>query len=125
MMKSNVLRGRVLSTVRLGLLAGLVLGLPSLTGCAGQPSGGGSDFGQVNLAPGRTAACYTDPCTILYAMPPGTGSYVVRANNQLVGTYPAGQVANLGDFFRMDSPITITVDGTDAKPAILYITGNM
>lgn len=125
MMKSNLLRDRALSTVRLGLLAGLVLGLPSLTGCAGQPSGGGSDFGQVNLAPGKTAACYTDPCTILFAMPPGKGSYVVRVNNQLVGTYPAGQVANLGDFFRMDSPITVTVDGTDAKPAILYITGNM
>ena len=125
MMNSNMLRGRVLSTVRLGLLAGLALGLPALTGCAGQPSGGGSDFGQVNLAPGKTAACYTDPCTILFAMPAGKGSYVVRANNQLVGTYPAGQVANLGDFFKMDSPITITVDGTDAKPAILYITGNM
>jgi hypothetical protein len=33
-------------------------------------------------------------------------------------------VANLGDFFKMNSPVTITVDGTDAKPAILYITGN-
>jgi hypothetical protein len=34
-------------------------------------------------------------------------------------------VANFGDFFKMDSPTTVTVDGTDAKPAILYITGNM
>ena len=107
------------------MAASLLVGAALLVGCAGQPSGGGSDFGQVNLAPGKTAACYTDPCTILFAMPSGKGSYVVRANNQLVGTYPAGQVANLGDFFKMDSPITVTVDGTDAKPAILYITGNM
>jgi hypothetical protein len=103
----------------------MLLGTALLAGCAGQPGTSGSDFGQVNLAPGKTAACYTDPCTILFAMPPGKGSYVVRANNQLVGTYPAGAVANLGDFFRTNSPITITVDGTDAKPAILYITGNM
>jgi hypothetical protein len=107
------------------MAASLLVGAALLVGCAGQPSGGGSDFGQVSLVPGKTAACYTDPCTILFAMPAGKGSYVVRANNQLVGTYPAGQVANLGDFFKMDSPITVTVDGTDAKPAILYITGNM
>lgn len=116
---------RVMSSYSNVMKASLLVGAALLVGCAGQPSGGGSDFGQVNLAPGKTAACYTDPCTILFAMPPGKGSYVVRANNQLVGTYPAGQVANLGDFFKMDSPITVTVDGTDVKPAILYITGNM
>jgi hypothetical protein len=124
-MKTHFTSGKTLTGSRLGVLAGMLLGPALLAGCAGQPGTSGSDFGQVDLAPGKTAACYTDPCTILFAMPPGKGTYVVRANNQLVGTYPAGQVANLGDFFRMDSPITITVDGTDAKPAILYITGNM
>ena len=107
------------------LLAGLLLGPALLVGCAGQPDGGSSDFGQVSLAPGKSVLCYSDPCAVLFALPAGAGSYVVRANNQRVGTYPAGQVANLGEFFRMDSPITITVDGTDAKPAILYITGSM
>jgi hypothetical protein len=43
----------------------------------------------------------------------------------VVGTYPAGQLANLGGFFRNNSPFTITVDGTNAKPAIFYIQGNM
>jgi hypothetical protein len=89
---------------RHGALRGLLLGSALLAGCAGQPTGGGSDFGQVNLAPGKTAACYTDPCTILFTLPPGKGPYEVRANNQLVGTYPAGQVANLGDFFRGTTP---------------------
>jgi hypothetical protein len=113
------------SAFRRSVPGGLLLGSALLSGCAGQPGGGGSDFGQVNLAPGKTAGCYTNPCVILFAMPPGTGSYVVRANNQTVGTYPAGQVVNLGEFFRVDSPVTITVDGGDAKPALLYITGNM
>jgi hypothetical protein len=124
-MKTQTRKATVLRGARLGVLAGMFLGSALLAGCAGQPGTSGSDFGQVNLAPGKTAACYTDPCTILFAMPPGKGSYVVRANNQLVGTYPAGQVADLGDFFKENSPITITVDGTDAKPAILWITGNM
>lgn len=108
-----------------GAVRSLLLGSILLAGCAGQSGSGGSDFGQVNLAPGRSAACYTDPCTVMFALPSGKGSYTVRANNLLVGTYPAGSVANLGDFFRMDSPITITIDNLDAKPAILYITGNM
>ena len=94
-----------------------------LAGCAGQ-STGGSDFGQVNLAPGRTATCYSNPCAVVFALPPGAGSYTVRANNLPVGTYPAGQPANLGQFFRDDSPVTIKVDGTDAEPAILWITGS-
>jgi len=77
---------------RRAIALSLLLGPVLLAGCAGQPSGGGSDFDQVNLAPGKTAFCYSDPCAVMFAMPPGKGSYTVRANNQVVGTYPAGQV---------------------------------
>lgn len=108
-----------------GALGALLFGSVLVGGCASQPGGGGSDFGQVNLAPGVTASCYTDPCTVMFTLPPGKGSYVVRANNQVIGTYPAGSEANLGGFFRYDSPFTITIDGLAAKPAILYIIGNM
>ena len=114
------------SVLRSAVACGLVLGPALLAGCAGQPGQSGqqgSDFDQVNLAPGRTAVCYSDPCAVMFAMPPGKGSYTVRANNQVVGTYPAGQVANLGNFFRENSPFTFTVDGTDAKAAIFYIQG--
>jgi hypothetical protein len=107
-----------------GALGALLASL-YLAGCASQPGSSGSNFGQVTLAPGGTALCYTDPCTVMFQMPPGTGSYTVRANNQVVGTYPAGELANLGDLFRENSPFTITVDGTNAKPAIFYIQGNM
>jgi hypothetical protein len=114
-----------LSKATRGALGALVVGSALFAGCASQPGGGGSNFGQVTLAPGATALCYTDPCTVMFQMPAGTGSYTVRANNQVVGTYPAGQLANLGGFFRNNSPFTITVDGTNAKPAIFYIQGNM
>jgi hypothetical protein len=109
---------------RRAIALGLLLGPVLLAGCAGQPSGGGSDFDQVNLAPGKTAFCYSDPCAVMFAIPPGKGSYTVRANNQVLGTYPAGQVANLGNFFRENSPFTFTIDGLDAKPAIFYVQGN-
>ena len=102
------------------LLAASVL----VAGCANQPGGGGSDFGQVNLAPGGSAACYTNPCNVLFAVPSGTGSYTVRANNQVVGTYPAGTTANLGAFYLGDSPVRITVDGLAVKEAVLWISGN-
>lgn len=95
-----------------------------VVGCASQPGGAGADFGQVNMGPGDSRACYSNPCGVMFTLPPGSGTYTVRANNLVVGTYPAGQVANLGDFYKMDSPVTITIDGLDAKPAILYITGN-
>lgn len=95
-----------------------------VAGCASQPGGGGSDFGQVNLAPGGSAACYTNPCNVLFAVPSGTGSYTVRANNQVVGTYPAGTTANLGAFYLADSPVRITVDGLAVKEAVLWISGN-
>lgn len=109
---------------RRAIVLGMLWGLALLAGCAGQPGQGGSDFDQVNLAPGGTAFCYSDPCAVMFALPPGKGSYTVRANNQVVGTYPAGQVANLGNFFRENSPFTFTVDGTNAKPAVFYIQGN-
>lgn len=109
---------------RRSIALAMLIGPALLAGCAGQPGQQGSDFDQVNLAPGGTASCYSDPCAVMFAMPPGKGSYTVRANNQVVGTYPAGQVANLGNFFRENSPFTFTIDGTDAKPAIFYIQGN-
>ncbi len=108
-----------------GALGALMIGSLVVAGCASQPGGGSSNFGQVTLTPGATALCYTDPCTVMFQMPAGSGSYTVRANNQVVGTYPAGQLANLGGFFRNNSPFTITVDGTNAKPAIFYVQGNM
>ena len=106
-------------------MAAIMLACLVLAGCAGQSNeaGAGADFDQVNMAPGDTRTCYSNPCGVMFSMPQGSGRYTVRANNQLVGTYPAGQVANLGNFFKIDSPVSITVDGIEAKPAVLFIVG--
>lgn len=123
-MNSSILVPRIRRRARWGMVGCLLLVPTLLSGCAGQSGGAGADFGQVNMGPGDSRACYSNPCGVMFTLPPGTGAYTVRANNLVVGTYPAGQVANLGDFYKMDSPVTITIDGLDAKPAILYITGN-
>lgn len=80
------------------------------------------NFERASLAPGVTIGCYTDPCQAIYQMPPGTGSFVVRANNPYVGQYPAGQIVRLGAWYGRQSPITFTVDGTNAKPARLWVS---
>ena len=123
-MNTAILVPRILRRTGWGLLGCLLVGPTLISGCAGQSGGGGADFGHVNLAPGGSAACYTNPCNVLFAVPSGTGSYTVRANNQVVGTYPAGTTANLGAFYLGDSPVRITVDGLAVKEAVLWITGN-
>lgn len=95
--------------------------LSALAGCASQPAST-SDFNQVTLGPGETRGCVTDPCTILFQMPPGDGTYTVRTNNQVAASAAAGTVANLGGFYHFDSPVRITVDGLAVAEAVVFIT---
>jgi hypothetical protein len=91
-----------------------------LAGCAGQSST--SNFDLVTIGPGKSAGCFSNPCTILYQMPPGEGSRTVRVNNQVAGAFAADTVANFGAYFRYQSPVRITVDGLDVKEANVMIT---
>jgi len=60
-------------------------------------SGGGSDFDQVNLAPGKTAFCYSDPCAVMFAMPPARVR--TRTRQQPGGRTILRVSGNLGNFF--------------------------
>ena len=75
----------------------------------------------MSMGPGVTRACYTEPCRVIYALPGGAESYTVRANEQVIGTFPAGQPADLGTFPAQDSPVTITVDGLQRSTAVLFV----
>jgi hypothetical protein len=92
-----------------------------LAGCGGMPASQ-SDFNQVTVGPGDTRTCYTDPCTILYRMPSGQGTYTVRVNNLFGANIAAGSVGNLGGFYRFDSPIRVTVDGLAVEEAVVFIS---
>jgi len=109
-------RGRIA-----GALGAAVLGAGVLAGCGGQFGGTRPDYGRMSMGPGVTRACYTEPCRVIYALPGGAESYTVRANEQVIGTFPAGQPADLGTFPAQDSPVTITVDGLQRSTAVLFV----
>ena len=101
---------------------GSVMALALLAaGCTTSPSG--SDFNVVNLARGQSITCYTNPCTVMYTMPAGTGNHAVWGNAFNLGEFPAEQVANLGPWWTDQSPVEFTVRGIAAQPAYLYVRG--
>jgi hypothetical protein len=55
-------------------------------------------------------------------MPPGEGRYEVTANEVRVGTYPAGQPADLGNFFESQA---FAIKGAGVKKAYVYIADEM
>jgi hypothetical protein len=77
-----------------------------------------SDWGEIELAPGDTGNCWSNPCRVYLQMPPGKGSYVVTANEVSLGTFPAGQRVSIGSFFESNA---IKFPGTSVPPAYIYI----
>jgi hypothetical protein len=51
-------------------------------------------------------------------MPPGTGSFEVTGNEVKIGTYPAGQVADLGSFWQTQA---FEIKGANVPKAYAYI----
>ena len=80
------------------------------------------NVGGVELAPGKSANCFSTPCTVSFRMPDGEGTYEVRqgaADGTKLGDYPAGETVNLGGF---DSSTSFHVTGGDFKPAYLWVS---
>ena len=77
-----------------------------------------SGFDQLNLAPGVTGQCDSSPCRVFLQIPPGTGNYVVTGNQITLGTYPAGQNAELGSFWNSQA---IEIKGMNVPKAYAYI----
>lgn len=102
-------------------IAASLIGVPLLWGCAGSWLDNRPDYSRVYMAEGVTRACYHDPCAVTLTLPPGDGPFTVRANGAEVGTFPAGQPADLGFFNRQDSPVILAVDGVERSTAVLYL----
>lgn len=81
---------------------------------AGHPSGAES----ITVSPGDTGNCATNPCQVSLVMPAGEGSYEVTANEVSVGSFPAGETANLGNFF---SSQAFAIKGADVPKAYVYM----
>ncbi|MEA3302258.1 MAG: hypothetical protein U9Q75_03180 [Pseudomonadota bacterium] len=77
---------------------------------------GTNNFGEITLEAGSSGTCLSSPCKVYFVMPPGSGSYVVLANNMEVGSYPAGQTVSLGGYWTgitrfkvVDSDVDLTI----------------
>lgn len=96
------------------------LTLVATTDALAEPHVSGSNA--IKVAPGETGNCATSPCQVTLQMPPGEGSYEVTGNQVLIGTYPAGQAVNLGNYFESQA---FEVKGAGVKKAYVYIPPDM
>jgi hypothetical protein len=90
----------------------------SIGGCASGIQEDPSGANAVTVKPGQTANCATSPCAISLVMPAGSGSYEVTGNSVTIGTYPAGETVNLGNYFQSQA---LAVEGADVPKAYVYI----
>jgi hypothetical protein len=90
----------------------------TIGGCAGGIQEDPSGANAVTVKPGQTANCATSPCAISLVMPAGSGSYEVTGNQVTIGTYPAGETVNLGNYFKSQA---LEVIGADVPKAYVYI----
>lgn len=101
-----------------GYLAAL-LAAAVLTGCnvKEDPTG----VIAITLKPGQTGTCESSPCAVSLVMPAGSGSYEVTANEVSVGTYPAGETANIGSFYQSQG---IEIKGAGVPKTYVYISNS-
>jgi hypothetical protein len=94
----------------------------TLAGCAGNPSQFPTGIIDITVKPGDTGDCESTPCQVKLVMPAGKGSYEVTGNEVRVGTYPAGQTVNLGNFWQSQK---FTIVGAGVPPVYVYIPTEM
>jgi hypothetical protein len=90
----------------------------TIGGCAGGIQEDPSGANAVTVKPGQTANCATSPCAISLVMPAGRGRYEVTGNSVTIGTYPAGETVNLGNYFESQA---LEVIGACVPKAYVYI----
>ena len=82
---------------------------------------GSNNFGEITLEAGSSGTCISSPCKVYFVMPPGSGSYVVLANNMKVGSYPASETVSLGGYWT--GVTRFKVVGSDVGITILNVVG--
>lgn len=103
--------GSAILAASIGLVAGQALADTHVSGS-----------NAITVAPGETGTCATSPCQVTLQMPPGDGSYKVTGNETTIGTYPAGEAVNLGNYFESQA---FAIKGAGVKKAYVYIPQEM
>lgn len=95
----------------------LATALALVGGCASSPNDPSGSI-SITVKPGDTGTCATSPCQVSLQMPPGSGSYEVTGNQVKIGTYPAGQTVNLGNYWNTQR---FDIVGANVPATYVYI----
>ena len=76
----------------------------------------------VLVAPGRSANCRNHTCRIYYEMPDLGRDAKVIVNNFYVGTFPSGEVVDLGSW--SDTGVRISIQDADVRAAYVNMYGS-
>ncbi|MDJ0739292.1 MAG: hypothetical protein QNJ91_06220 [Gammaproteobacteria bacterium] len=98
------------------------LGIAALSGgvmAAGAPN----NYFEVTVRPGTSAICTSDPCTVYFETPAGSGTHTILQNGSIkAGVATGGERVLLGVF--SNESFVYHVEGTDLPAAYLTVVGS-
>lgn len=86
-------------------------------------SGSANTFFEVTVRPGSSVICTSDPCTIYFETPAGSGTHNILQNGTIkAGVAVGGQRVPLGVY--SNDNLVFHVEGTDLPVAYLTVVGS-
>lgn len=82
-----------------------------------------NSFFEVTVRPGTTVLCTSDPCTVYFETPAGSGTHNILQNGAInAGVATGGQRLLLGGY--SNQSVVFHVEGTDLPAAYLTVVGS-
>ena len=82
-----------------------------------------NNFFEVTVRPGSTELCTSDPCTVYFETPAGSGTHNILQNGTIkAGVAIGGQRVRLGTY--SNESLVFHVEGTDLPAAYLTVVGS-
>ena len=98
------------------------LGLAVISSGSVATNNGPNNFFEVTVRPGTSVLCTSDPCTIYFETPAGSGTHNILQNGTVVaGVAIGGKRVLLGEY--SNDSLVFRVEGTDLPPAYLTVIG--
>ncbi|MGV6826568.1 MAG: hypothetical protein ACWA5Q_06305 [bacterium] len=102
----------------------VVVGSLVIGGCASVQ--GTTDIGDITVRPGDSSLCLSNPCTVFFQMPEGSGKLTLIEDGPAgvweTGKFEAGSKAEIGEYWAGQTVFTIK-EMPDSPKAWLTITG--
>lgn len=99
-----------------------VIGLTVVASGALATNDSPNNFFEVTVRPGSSVLCTSDPCTVYFETPAGSGTHNILQNGTVVaGVAIGGQRVSLGEY--SNDSLVFRVEGTDLPAAYLTVIG--